>query len=184
MSRRTLALSATVMILTTVVAVRTLAATTCGEPAPVPRFQVGDKWTWRDNGGKEATDEVIQVEGDTTQIRWNSGDVAYLDKNRILQKVRKKNGEVVSTQGTGDYRAIGQKVMDFPLQIGKTWKYSFTGAPDSNLGTLQTYTQSYSVLSCEEVTTPAGKFSAFKIEVNQRVATRGSGGIYYFWYAP
>jgi hypothetical protein len=139
MSRCKLALSAIGMILTTMVVGPALAAITCGEPVPAPKFQVGDTWTWRSEKGQESTDKVIQVDGDTTQILRSNGQIAFVDKDGILQQVRKKNGKVVRTQGAGAYTTIGKKVLDFPLQQGKKWEYSFTDSSASNLWGLQTY---------------------------------------------
>lgn len=68
-----------------------------------------------------------------------------MDKDGILQKVRKKNGKVVTTQGAGAYTTIGKKVLDFPLQKGKKWEYSFTDFPANNLEGMQTYINSYDV---------------------------------------
>ena len=171
------------MVLLVVTAPQTFGATTCNEPAPVPKFEVGEKWTWRDERGVERIDEVIQVEGDTTQFKGDNGDVAFYDQDRILQKIHKKNGEVITKQGAGGNTAIGQRTIVFPLQIGKKWEYSYLGNASSGTSTMVTYYQRYEVVACEEVATPAGKFSSFKVRVDQSVVG-STGGTYYYWYAP
>jgi len=164
-------------------------AADCGEPVPAPKFQVGEKWTWRNGKGVESTDEVVQVEGDFIQIKWSNGDLASYDKDRILRKVVRKSGEVITQQGAGAYTTVGQKVLDFPLQVGKKWDYTYTAQPSSGLGTFQTYYQQYKIVACEDVTTPAGRFPAFKVEVVQGVNRSPShnypnNGTFYSWYAP
>jgi len=162
----------------------TLTAARCTDPAPAPAFQVGEKWTWRYENGKEDSNEVLQVDAETTQVKWSNGDVAFFDKDRILRKVQRKNGEVLTTQGSGMYTTIGQKTMVFPLRVGKKWEYSYMAAPANNTWGLQSYLQSHEVVACEDVTTAVGRFAAFKIAVHQRAATLGTGGQLYIWYAP
>lgn len=159
-------------------------AADCGEPAPAPRYQLGEKWTWRDEKDREWSNEVIRVEGDVTQMRWANGDVAFHDKDWIIQQVRKRNGGLVTKQGAGQYTTVGQKVLDFPLQVGKTWEYDFLSQPRGGLGGLQTYNNSYRVVVCEEVSTVAGKFPAFKLEGVQRIVGTPWSGTFYLWYAP
>jgi hypothetical protein len=52
-----------------------VAAARCSDPVPVPKLQVGEKWTFRDEKGVESTSEVIEVDGDTTRLRRSNGDV-------------------------------------------------------------------------------------------------------------
>jgi len=66
--------------------------------------------------------------------------------------------------------------LDFPLQVGKTWQYTFYGQTSNGLGQ---FIQGYRVVACEEVATPAGKFPAFRLEGTLR-GPRGSGTFYLF----
>ena len=77
---------------------------------------------------------------------------------------------------------MGVKKFEFPLKIGKKWSY--VRSLTSSAGGTAQYKESYEVLGCEEVTTPAGKFSALKIEINQANLTRGSSGSFFQWYSP
>jgi len=183
MPTRLLGLLAMTMSLPALLAAQVFAAALCNEPVPAPTFTVGEKWTWRDERGAETTTEVIQVEGGITQMKEDTGDVTFYDQDGVVQKVRKKNGEVVARPGVGAYAAIGQKTMDFPLHIGKQWQWSYRGIPD-NLGYVLTYYQRYEVVACEAVTTAAGRFSALKIRVVQHAGGIAGSGTYYFWYAP
>lgn len=159
-----------------------VAAHRCSDPAPAPRFQVGEKWTWRNDRGEENTDEVIEVDGETTRMRKSNGDVVFLDKDRVLQKVHLKNGDVLTAPGANVYPEIGKKMMEFPLVPGKSWEWRFTRTPPAS--PIRSYTQRRTVVACEEVTTTAGRFSAFKIEVHDRDVTAMTDGKALLWYAP
>lgn len=161
-----------------------LGAADCGEPAAAPKYQVGEKWTWRDEKGRERTNEVVQVEGDIAQIRWSDGDVASYDKDWIIRKVVRRNGEVLTKQGAGAYTTIGEKVLDFPLQADKKWERSYLAQPRAGTGTLQTYYNRYKIVACEEVATAGGRFAAFKIEIEQTVQGGRYSGILHSWWAP
>lgn len=160
-----------------------LAAVECGEPVPAPKYQVGDKWISRSEKGREMATEVVGFEGDLAQVEWKTPPfgpakgMLFYDRDRVIRKAIKPNGEVVTAQGREwPYDRIGQRELDFPLQVGKSWDFSFTSG-SGDLGT-----RYYKVVACEEVSTPAGKFSALKIEVFIRLP-RWSGTSH-FWYAP
>jgi hypothetical protein len=152
---------------------------------------VGEKWTWRDERGIENTQEVVGFEGDLVQVKWanpssapDKEGILFFDSDRVIRKAIRPNGEIVTQQGAGIYTTVGQKLMDFPLQVGKKWDRSYMTQPLSGLGTLRTYLNRYKVLACEEVATAAGKFSALKVELEQSViGGRGSGTVYN-WYSP
>lgn len=152
----------------------------CGEPASAPTYQVGDKWTWRDAKGAEWNNTVVQVEGDVAQIRRPpNNEVAFYDKDWVIQQVKRANGELITQQAPGPYSALHQKVLDFPLQVGKTWTTSIRGTEGGIPVTIPTWRK---ILSCEEISTPAGKLQAFKVESTLSFA-RGKLTLN-SWYAP
>ncbi len=177
---RTLALMSLVLF----VAAPVLGASSCGEPVPAPHYQGGEKWTWRNEKGVEYQNEVTGFDGELTKIRWSNGDVGFYDPDRVLRKVVRANGEVLTTQGAGSYTSIGQRYFDFPLSPGKTWRYSYYGQPAGGGSGLLTYFQDFRVRACEDVSTPAGRFAAVKIEVEQSILGSARSGIYHVWYAP
>lgn len=168
-----------------------LAATECGVPALAPRHQPGEKWTWRDERGGQWSEAVLE-EGDLTQMKWPTGDVAFHEKDMVVRLVSRPNGQLISKQGTGLYTIVGQKTLEFPLQVGMGWAYhSFSQATKGGRGNLAPIWYVYRVLACEEVSTPAGTFPAFKVEVAEVIGDRALGafppqghGIYHLWYAP
>ncbi len=189
-TRRLLLCVAAVCLMLTTWGRQAIGAADCGESTPAPKFQVGDKWVWRDEKGGESTREVVGFEGDLAQVKWadpratqDKEGMAFIDPYGVTRKAIRPNGEIVTKQAVGAYVTIGQKVMDYPLQVGKKWELSFLTQPRSGLGTLQSYTNRYSVLGCEEVLTPAGKFPALKIEIESSVQGGRYSGILHIWYA-
>ncbi len=183
-------LGAVISILVTPSGSQVALAADCGEPAPTPKYQVGERWTWQDEKGRGWSSEVVQVEGDLTQIKWGTGDVASYDKDWVIQKVIRANGEALTKQNAGAYRtyeqgaatSIGEKVLDFPLQVGKKWQNNYVGQPTT--GAQRHYNQWFKVVACEELLTPSGKFPALKVEVEMTTTGATGSGTYYIWYAP
>lgn len=158
-------------------------AADCGLPVAAPKYEGNEKWMWKNDKGIESIDRVIGVEGETTAILWSSKNTGYYNKEWIIEKIRKSNGEVVDKQGT--FREIGQKVLDFPLELGKQWRWTFRAAPSIGTFTMVTYTHWVKVAACEDVQTPAGTYPALKIEITQRSdVSGGNNGTYYLWWAP
>ena len=179
------------------------AAPDCSQPVPAPKHQAGEKWTWRlEAFGDVKADEiseVVQAEGDLTQLKLPNGDVAFHDKDLIVQWVKRPKGEIVRTQTIEPFvlglrsnnPTVGQKTLDFPLQVGKEWRYSFfASAARGGRGNVAPFWYTYEIVACEEVSTPAGKFPAFKVEVTEIYSDRALGatvpthGVYHLWYAP
>ncbi len=160
------------------------AAVDCGEPVPAPRYQVGDKWVLRNEKGEESVSEIVAFEENYAKMKWatpwlspDKEGVIFLDADRVIRKGIRPNGQVVTAQGVGwPYDRIGEKDLDFPLQVGKKWAFTYRGSA-GDIGW-----RNHRVVTCEEISTPAGKFSALKIEVELRFP-RWSG-TYHFWYAP
>ena len=153
-------------------------AADCGAPLSAPTYQAGDTWTWRDDKGVEWSNSVVQVQGTGVQIKRPNGEVALFDKDWIIRQVKPKNGELVTQQGA-TYPTIHQKTMDFPLQVGKAWQYTFYGKTSNGRGV---FTEQQKIIACEEVATPAGTFQALRLEGT--VKGPMASGTFYRWYAP
>jgi hypothetical protein len=161
-----------------------LGAADCGEPVMAPKLQVGDMWVLpSEKEGAESTAEVVGFEGDLAVIQFKNPAFeggkefwTYVDSERVIRKVKRPNGEVVTRQGAGwPYDRLGQRELDFPLSVGKEWSFSFpTRGQDVGW-------RLYKIVACEEVSVAAGRFSALKIAVEVRV--RNWTGKYWWWYA-
>lgn len=158
----------------------------CGEPVPAPKYKVGDKWVSKDERGGEIAQEVVGFEGELAQVRWadprwepDGKGMILIDKDVVIRKAIRPTGEVVTTQGKGrPFELIGQKELDFPLHVGKTWSFSYMSYRVD-----ETAYQEFKVVACAELATAVGKLAALRIERDIRFPqTRYKGG--HFWYAP
>lgn len=191
MGKRVVVLSVAVLFLSlTVSGTPAPAAVDCGGPVVAPRHLAGENWTWRDEKGREFTEAVL-AEGDLTQMKRPNGDVTSHDKNMIIRMVKRPDGQLITKQGAGVYAMVGQKTLDFPLQVGKEWSWSFIGPAKGGRGTLTTFWFTHKIVACEEVSTPAGKFPAFKVEVEEIYGDRAlvytpppTHGTFHLWWAP
>ena len=138
-------------------------------PAPTA-FNVGDTWVWRQVDKRTKLEEgkrtrtVVKVDG----VLKFSGERGNFQLSRaFLGKLSSKPWRV------------------WPLEVGKKWVYEedWTRA-DGVTGNTK---QDAAVVAYEEVTVPAGKFMAFKIEYRGWFRnSKGSSGKQNetFWYAP
>lgn len=140
-----------------------------------PVWKTGDKWTFRNVAGETWSIEVINVEGDSFIAKFSGWDVmpAYNKKTMNLDYLITKEGK------KRDADTYLEKVLDFPLQVGKKWR---------NQSPRYTY-NSFEIEGVEKVTTPAGSFMAYKIFYRQEKykppGTFGVGeGWLRFWYSP
>jgi len=140
-----------------------------------PVWKTGDKWTYRNVTGETWSIEVINVEGDSFIAKFSGWDVmpAYNKKTMNLDYLITKEGK------KRDADTYLEKVLDFPLQVGKKWR---------NQSPRYTY-NSFEIEGVEKVTTPAGSFMAYKIFYRQEKykppGTFGVGeGWLRFWYSP
>jgi hypothetical protein len=178
MEKRRVAIAFAVMLLVGLTWAAQAFAADCGEPLSAPTYQVGDKWTWRNDKGVTWHNAVVLVEGDVTQMEWPNGAIAFLDKDWIVRQVKPKDGELV-TQPGAKFTSIGEKVLDFPLQIGKTWERTVVAQTSTGLGNVTT---SYKIAACEEVATSAGKFQALRLDGYTKGPRAGGG--FNLWYSP
>jgi hypothetical protein len=159
-------------------------AADCGMPVAAPKYEVGEQWTWKNDKGREWVNRVMEVKDETAAIQWPGNNVAYYSKDWVVEKVKKSSGEMVEKQGAGTFTEVGQKILDFPLDLQKTWRWSATAVPSGGRAGLVIYTHHVMLLACEEVQTPAGTYPALKLEVTQRATDTGRSGTYYLWWAP
>ncbi|HEY6281237.1 MAG TPA: hypothetical protein VIW72_05505 [Burkholderiales bacterium] len=139
---------------------------------PEPKdFLVGDSWEWRqfDNRTKQEEGKfnrsVIRVNG---ILRFQS------ETGRSFQI---SNAFLGHPGQTKPWRV-------WPLEVGKEWVYDEDWTESGVSGNTR---QNAKVVAYEDVTVPAGKFMAFKIEYKGWYRnSRGSSGIQFdtYWYAP
>ena len=138
-------------------------------PAP-DSFKAGDRWEWR------------QVDN-RTKLEEGRGTRTVVEVDGIRQFSDGAKNFPISTSFLGEPASKPWRV--WPLEIGKKWVYDgdWTRA-DGVTGNTK---QDAEVVAYEEVTTPAGKFMAYKIEY--RGFYRNSNGRSgktndTYWYSP
>ena len=84
-------------------------------------------------------------------------------------------------------------VFDFPLSEGKQWKsgYSSTEPGPLKIAVFYDYSETYRILGWEDITVPAGKFKALKLEYRRKLigspgqwSSVGEEIINQYWYSP
>jgi hypothetical protein len=99
------------------------------------------------------------------------------EPNGALIYVEGKSVGMDSYERKGLNRQDFKNIFNFPLVIGKKWRYS-TESSDTNIG------NELSVEGVEEVNTPAGTFLVYKIYYKQTEMSRMNSGWVRYWYAP
>jgi hypothetical protein len=80
------------------------------------------------------------------------------------------------------YEGRNRKLFNFPLEIGKGWKDTFTIKEAIKQ---YSYSETFTVLGWEDIVIQAGKFKAVKIEYKQKRADEPAKvGKVWYWYSP
>jgi len=149
------------------------ASTASAQSAAMPdvsAFVVGDRWEWRQVDNRTKLEE----------------------SGRLVEVVQDKGVRALMVEGMQrplDFPYVGEPSSKpwrvWPLTVGKQWSVDMDYVrPDRTTGNLK---QDARVVAHEEVSVPAGKFMAFKIEYDGYVRTStGFNGriVDTFWYAP
>jgi hypothetical protein len=149
--------------------------------AEAPDIRVGDRWSF-----------VVwyTVPSTTPNREWivtsvGASGIEATENGEPLRLTREL-GVVDSPQTASS----NPKVLDFPLTVGKRWRYANDWAfkPKGSRGSIDV---DVSVISFEKVKVPAGEFDAFKLESIERLSGRSPAGSVYdgettrtYWYAP
>ncbi|MBI4490418.1 MAG: hypothetical protein HY694_15150 [Deltaproteobacteria bacterium] len=146
--------------------------------APTPPCVVGLRLRFQYADGGNFTRAITARQGDLCVI--GSTSRSYYDKDWVLVKQVDRDGNEI-TSASPLNPLVAQKLLDFPLSVGKTWETSYFASASS--GRVYYFTNYFTVQSYEEVAVPAGTFKAFKIQQHQ-VLSASSYGVRYLWYAP
>ncbi len=145
------------------------------ESAPVAfpnNFVAGENWEWR-----------VTITPDTGAARSPTRTVVNSGDGLLFQNHRGKTDSFKSTFETNPF--FNTKSLtpfrEWPLEVGKTWTYQ--GVYMEGSATLK---QTAKVVAFEEVTVPAGKFRAYKIEYAGWTYRQGRSWkrVDTHWYAP
>lgn len=171
-------------LLMTACVVTAFASGAIAQPAPAPRFAVGDSWTYTD--GRQI--KVVKIEDGgavmTGAFAVCPACVAHYDRNLAIRKVTDTEGKPVEAARL-DFLALGPdwKFYAFPLEVKKAWAFSAEGLLR---GKPQRFDVAVAVTALEDVATKAGTFKAFKMERTWSFAQGGQPNRFtdVVWFAP
>lgn len=134
-----------------------------------PVFTPGDYWVYQTPSGT-SRHEFLKMQSDKYVFLINGSETVF-DQN--LNKTDN----------------AGKKALQFPISVGEHWIANVAVNEVSHKKGLRKNSElvySYQVEAFEEIETPAGKFMAFRIEVESQAQTtrRKSYGSSTHWYAP
>jgi hypothetical protein len=132
-----------------------------------PIFKVNDSWTYRINNRAR--------NGETKERRYILS-IIRTSSNGILQSVRAVDSSLPPIEklvgadfsqvdSINGKEVVVHKPFDFPMEIGKQWEISYEKTNPTKSVKKHTVKLNYKGIGWEEVTVPAGKFQAFKVEV-------------------
>jgi len=145
------------------------------EPIDKPRLKTGDTWAYQStteqsaNQNAQASGAWAEKHSEITVVRAGSSTMLISRKERGSKLPPL---EIMTGSDWSYYRSInGEETVvnqpfNFPLEEGKSWNLKFIeNHPNNQLKYLESQLN-YTVVGWEEVTVPAGKFKALKIETD------------------
>ena len=154
----------------------------------VPVWNVGDKWTFTGNG----TVEVMKADANGYTLNFSEricmaetqGYSAILFERASLSRIYSVKGDKRKKYKEG----LG-KIFDFPLSVGKQWRYNYSGTAQGWGGPMNVdFYENYKILGWEDIGAEAGKFKAVRLEYLRHFITptgNKTGEIkHLYWYSP
>lgn len=153
------------------------------QAAERPVYAVGDAWQWVDHDST-----TKQESGRTTRVIVKIGeDIRLASTEGGAPTVTwTLDGLHLHDESTGLKRNYKSTYRPWPLHVGKAWKANVEWV--NSRGAKGYTTQEAVVVAIEDVETPAGKFSVYKIEMtgfwNNYSSNRNGRQVEVFWYSP
>jgi hypothetical protein len=148
------------------------------EKCEAPVWKVGDKWTYETSSGTKFTHEVVDVKGENFIIENKTSDTSYiLDKKTLNLQFTIDEGKKRKAED-----AV-RKRLNFPLFVGKKWD-DMVDRVTRSFGSRITIMLNYSVEATEDIITPAGTFSAYRIVLKASGINQAERAWAKFWYSP
>lgn len=180
------------LLLLSIVALPSAFAQTAA-PVERPEFVIGDRWVLRYvdlYNNAELNKWELKVSGlHEDSVRFASVTLANKDASKVgrLGKATASRSTLTFSNGL---IVEGKEIrFDFPLDVGKTWKYDYKTRRNDGNG-FTTYSVEAKVDGWEEVEVPAGKFTALKVTHASSYSTETGGQRYSgqllktYWYSP
>lgn len=130
-----------------------------------PQFAEQDAWVYHfkeEKGGNIKEEDVdiaiVRTEGDEILASFKPVGSTHAPRERMFKS------DWAVFRGINGVETITSRPLSFPLAIGKTWRVDYTEENPSAQHAREHFEIPYRVIGWEQVTTPAGKFKALKIE--------------------
>jgi hypothetical protein len=146
-----------------------------------PVWNIGDKWTLTE----DVTITVVNADETTYTVKYlTSGGASIL----ICAKSSLNRVYAMDKDRRIPYEGRNKRLLNFPLDIGKSWKDKFTIKTAALASQEYTYLETFTVLGWENIEVQAGKFKAVKLEYKQEMSGQTKGrpkeGKAWYWYSP
>jgi len=155
-----------------------------------PSWNIGDKWIYRDEAGSTWANEVMDIMEDLYIVKnEKERDLYAYDKKTLnLKFIIGSSGRRV--RSTYDFKQL----LNFPMFVGKKWSDTATKKIPQLLSNVEgNFNNEFIIQDVEDVNTPAGKFTVYKIYWKQTLLTAirdpGMGSVINsgwarVWYSP
>ena len=161
------------------------------EKVEAPVWNVGDKWNFTGDGSIE----VVKTDQNGHILKFSEGKYIFESQgcNTILfEKATLNRINAVEGDKLKKYTMGLRKILDFPLGIGKQWKYAYSSKEMGEKSLVShDFSEIYRVLGWEDIVVQAGKFKALKLEYKRTLAGAstpyaniGEEIINLYWYSP
>jgi hypothetical protein len=164
------------------------------EKVDAPVWNEGDKWTFSGDGSIQ----VIKADPKGYILKFSEKICIFESQgcgSILFDKSTLNRMNVVNGEKRKKYTLGLRKIFDFPLGIGRDWKYAYSAMAFFGFrkGKFSfDYSEHYSVAGWEEVEVRAGKFKDLRLEYKRVVtgsSSQWSGGIgdeikNQYWYSP
>ena len=162
-------------------------------PVEAPEFVIGDRWAFRYvdlYNNAELNKWELKVSGlHEDSVRFAGVTLANKDASKVGKSYKTSASRSTLTV-PNSLLVEGKEVkFDFPLEVGKTWKYDYKTRRNDGNG-FTTFSVEAKVDGWEEVEVPAGKFKALKVTHASSYSTETGGQRYNgqllrtYWYSP
>jgi hypothetical protein len=157
-------------------------AIVCGQDkVEAPVWNIGDKWSLTG----DVTIMVVNADESSYAVKYLTAAGASI---LINEKSSLNRLYAMDKDKRIPYEGRNKRLLNFPLNIEKSWKDRYTSKPAASGSKEYTYLETFTVLGWEDIVVQAGKFKAIKIEYKQEMigqtAARSKEGKAWYWYSP
>jgi len=149
-----------------------------------PVWNIGDRWNFAGNFPMS----VINADENSYTVKFltRTGESIYIYDKSSLNILYSVEGD-----RRIEFKGVHKRRLNFPFEIGKSWKDSFMRKTirQTAAAPIYVYYDTYTVLGWEDIEVRGGKYKALKIEhkeerVEDMAGRQTKEGKAWFWYSP